>query len=242
MKEQTLSQHLQELKNRLIYCLLALLITFGLSYYFSHEIYDFLAKPLVSALAGQQDQKIIYTSLAEAFLTYFKLSFIAAFFFAFPFIALQFYLFLAPALYKNEKKFILKLMFFCPLLFILGAIMLYELVMPLAFKFFISFQNLNPDQSLPIELQTKISEYLGLIIKMIFAFGIAFQLPIFLICLVKFGIVTKDSLKKKRKYWIVIIFTIAAIITPPDIISQVTLALPMILLYEIAILILRKYD
>ena len=131
-------------------------------------------------------------------------------------------------------------MFFCPLLFLLGSIIVYKLVLPLAFKFFLSFQNLNPINSLPIELEAKIGEYLDLVMQMIFAFGIAFQLPIILICLVKFGILSVESLRKKRKYWIVIIFSIAAVITPPDVLSQVTLALPMILLYEIAIIISSK--
>ena len=125
-------------------------------------------------------------------------------------------------------------------LFLIGAVMVYYLVLPLAFKFFLSFQNLNPVGTLPIELEAKIGEYLDLIMQMIFAFGIAFQLPIILICLVKFGILSADGLKKKRKYWIVIIFAIAAVITPPDVLSQITLALPMILLYEIAIIISAK--
>ncbi|MFT6332811.1 MAG: sec-independent protein translocase protein TatC [Lentimonas sp.] len=238
MKEQTLSDHLKELKIRLIYCLAALLLAFALSYNFSSQIYNFLTQPLIASFENPLDQRIIYTNLTEAFFTYLKLSFLAAFFFTFPFIALQFYLFLAPALYKKEKKFTLNIIFFCPLLFILGSVMLYEIVLPLAFKFFISFQNLNPPEALPVELETKISEYLSLVTKMLFAFGFAFQMPIILICLVKFGVLSLESLKKKRKYWIVAIFTIAAIITPPDLISQITLALPMILLYEISIIIL----
>ena len=118
--------------------------------------------------------------------------------------------------------------------------MVYELVLPLAFMFFLSFQNFNPTNSLPIELEAKIGEYLDLVMQLIFAFGIAFQLPILLICLVKFGILSVDNLRKKRKYWIVIIFSVAAVITPPDVLSQILLALPMILLYEIAIIISSK--
>ena len=238
-KEQTLIEHLAELKKRLIYCLLVILIGFFLSYHFASHIYSFLLKPLADCLGGD-DKRIIYTNLTEAFLTYLKLSLFSALCFTFPFLALQFYLFIAPALYKTEKKYVLTILFFCPLLFFLGALMVYELVLPLAFKFFVGFQNFNPQNGLPIELEAKISEYLDLVMQLIFAFGIAFQMPIILICLVKFGILSVESLKKKRKYWIVIIFIIAAIITPPDVLSQFALALPMILLYEISIIISAK--
>ncbi|MCE3254793.1 MAG: Twin-arginine translocation protein TatC [Rickettsiaceae bacterium] len=236
-REQHITQHLIELKNRLIYCLVAVLVAFCFSYYFAQDIYSFLLQPLSEAFGSQDGKRIIYTNLTEAFLTYLRLSFLSALFFAFPFIALQLYLFIAPALYKREKKFILAILFFCPLLFLAGALLVYHMVMPLAFKFFLSFQNLNPTSGLPIELDAKIGEYLDLIMQLIFAFGIAFQLPIILICLVKFGILSVEGLKKKRKYWIVIIFAIAAVITPPDVLSQITLALPMILLYEIAIIV-----
>ncbi len=242
--EQTLTEHLIELKKRLIYCLLAILIGFCASYHFAENIYNFLLQPLAECLGGQNGynggQKIIYTNLTEAFLTYLRLSLLASVFFTFPFLALQFYLFIAPALYKKEKNFILAILFFCPSLFFLGALMVYKLVLPLAFKFFLSFQNFDPKNALPIELQAKISEYLDLVIQLIFAFGIAFQLPIILICLVKFGVLSVEGLKKKRKYWIVIIFVIAAVITPPDVLSQFSLALPMILLYEISIIISSK--
>lgn len=235
-KNLTLTQHLIELRQRLVSCILAFLICFGISYYFSANIYDFLLKPLAHQYGG----KIIYTGLTEAFATYLRLSMLSALFLSFPFIALQIYLFIAPALYKKEKKFILAILIFCPLLFLTGAVLVYNLILPLAFKFFLSFQNLSPHQSLPIELQAKIGEYLDLITQLIFAFGLAFQLPIILIFLVKFGILTVEGLKKKRKYWIVIIFAIAAVITPPDVLSQVALAVPMILLYEIAIIISSK--
>lgn len=235
-KHLTLTAHLIELRQRMVYSIVAFLICFGISYYFSAHIYNFLLQPLAHQYGG----KIIYTGLTEAFLTYLHLSLLSALFLSFPFVALQIYLFIAPALYKKEKKFILAILFFCPFLFLSGAILVYELILPLAFKFFLSFQNLNPDQSLPIELQAKIGEYLDLITHLIFAFGLAFQLPIILIFLVKFGILTVEGLKGKRKYWIVIIFAIAAVITPPDVLSQIALAVPMILLYEIAIIISSK--
>ncbi|MFT5703464.1 MAG: sec-independent protein translocase protein TatC [Rickettsiales bacterium] len=239
-EEQTLTQHLSELRNRLIYCLVAILLIFLACYHFSQNIYDFLLQPLLEIIGDGEGKRMIYTSLTEGFTTYLKLSFVSALFFAFPFIAIQFYLFIAPALYKKEKKFILAILIASPLLFLAGTIMVYEMILPLAFKFFVSFQNLNPINSLPIELEAKIGEYLSLVMQMVFAFGIAFQLPILLICLVKFGILSVESLRKKRRYWIVIIFAIAAVITPPDAISQIALAIPMILLYEISILISSK--
>ncbi|MFT6077177.1 MAG: sec-independent protein translocase protein TatC [Myxococcota bacterium] len=239
-KEQTIIEHLMEFKNRLIYCIIAVLMAFLISYYFSENIYEFLLRPLVEIFGENSDKRIIYTSLTEAFTTYLRLSFLSAIFFAFPFIAIQIYLFIAPALYKKEKKFILSVMIACPTLFFFGSMMVYEMVLPMAFKFFISFQSINPIGSLPIELEAKIGEYLSLIVWMVFAFGIAFQLPVLLICLVKFGILSVAGLRAKRKYWIVIIFAVAAIITPPDVISQIALAVPMILLYEISILISSK--
>jgi sec-independent protein translocase protein TatC len=240
-KNQTLTGHLTELRNRLIYCVIALLLCFAACYYFADQIYNFLLQPLQKAIANGE-KRMIYTSLLEGFLTYVKLSFTAAFFFAFPFIAAQFYLFLAPALYKKEKKFTLRLLFYCPFLFFLGASMVYFMVMPMAFEFFLSFENLNPQNGLPIELEAKISEYLSLITWLIFAFGIAFQMPLLIICLVKFGLISVQTLQQKRKYWIVIIFAIAAIITPPDILSQFALALPMMALYEMAILACLKIN
>ncbi len=240
LTEQTLVEHLKELKIRLIYCLLSILLGFFLSYHFAGEIYNFLLQPLQKCL-GEQEKRIIYTNLTEAFLTYVKLSLFCSIICTFPFLALQFYLFIAPALYKKEKKFILAILFFCPLLFFLGALMVYQVILPLAFKFFLGFQSLNPQNGFPIELEAKISEYLDLIIQLIFAFGLAFQLPIILIFLVKFGVLSVATLKKNRKYFVVIIFIIAAIVTPPDVLSQITLAVPMVLLYEISILISAKF-
>lgn len=236
-KNLTLTEHLIELRQRLVYCVITILIFFAISYYFAQTIYDFLLQPLSKEYGDSSDGKIIYTNLTEAFLTYLKLSLLSALFFSLPVIATQIYLFIAPALYKKEKRLILAVLIFCPLLFLAGAVLVYYLILPLAFKFFLSFQSLAPSQGLPIKLEAKISEYLDLIIQLIFAFGMAFQLPIVLVMLVRFGILSVEDLRKKRKYWIVIIFIIAAVITPPDVLSQISLALPMILLYEIAIIV-----
>ena len=244
----TLTQHLAELRQRLIYSLITLLIFFIISYLFAKDVYSFLLQPLLKAYqehSGNIDsesinKRIIYTGLAEAFITYIKLSFLTAVFFALPIIIVQFYLFIAPGLYKSEKKITLLILSACPVLFIIGAALAYYLVFPLAFKFFLSFESFDNQYSIPIELEARISEYLTISIQLIFAFGIAFQLPILLIFLVKAGVVKISTLKSKRKYWILVIFIIAAILTPPDIFSQIALALPMLLLYETAIIIASK--
>ena len=235
-----LKDHLIELRQRLIYSVLFFFIAFIISYFFSKEIYNFLLNPLIEIYGSNSDKRIIYTGLAEAFITYVKLAFLTALFFSAPFVITQFYLFIAPGLFKKEKKLILSLLIISPLLFLLGAILLYYFIFPLAFNFFVSFELSSTTDLIPIELEARISEYLALVTKLIFAFGVAFQLPILLIILVKIGFISVKSLKEKRKYWILLIFIVAAILTPPDIFSQIFLAIPMILLYEIAIFVSSK--
>jgi len=239
----SLQEHLVELKNRVIFCCIFLLFSFSVCYFFSTEIYQFLLKPLAESFGEQEGRRLIYTSPSEGFMTFTKVAFYASLFFSFPCFAIQFYLFLAPALFKKEKKLILSLLFFAPLLFLFGAALVYFFLLPLTLKFFLSFEikGLADHSQIPIQLETKISEYLDLIINLIFSFGIAFQLPFLLLFLIRFGFLTSDDLRKKRKYWIVIIFVIAAILTPPDVLSQISLAIPMVLLFEIVILIGNKY-
>ncbi len=238
----SLQQHLVELKNRIIFSLIFFSVAFCVCYFFSTQIYQFLLQPLADSFTSHENRRLIYTSPAEGFITFTKVAFYASLFFSFPFFAVQFYLFLAPALYKKEKKLILLLLFFAPLLFLFGAALAYYFLLPITFKFFLSFEfaGLAGHYQLPIQLETKISEYLNLVIDLIFSFGIAFQLPILLLFLIRFGFLTADDLRKKRKYWIVIIFIIAAILTPPDVLSQISLAIPMVLLFEIVILIGNK--
>lgn len=242
MNNQTLTTHLIELRQRLIYSISFLLISFIISYFFVENIYNFLLEPLAKTYGENNDKRIIYTSIGEAFITYIRLAFLSALFLSTPFFLTQFYLFLAPALYKKEKRVILPLLITSPLLFLIGAILLYYFVFPLAFKFFVSFEVLNNPTTLPIELEAKISEYLSFITTMVFGFGLAFQLPITLILLVKIGLLKVESLKSKRKYWVLLIFILAAILTPPDILSQISLAIPMLLLYEIAIVISARIE
>ena len=247
-KNITLTEHFIEIRRRLVYSILFFLLAFAVSYIFVEEIYAFLVKPLAEAYGANHHKRMIFTSLTEAFTTYIHLAFLTALFFSTPVFLSQLYLFIAPALYRNEKKIVLSLLISSPVLFFLGALLLYYFILPLAFKFFISFEMEGIGSQMPIELEARISQYLGLITELIFAFGMAFQLPIILILLVKIGLISVKSLKAHRKYWIVFIFVVAAILTPPDVLSQISLAIPMMLLYEIAIIISmritkkKKYD
>jgi sec-independent protein translocase protein TatC len=223
-------------------CVLLYVVIFAICYFFSKEIYHFLLQPFIDVSQNNQNRKLIYTSPTEAFMTYLKLSFYSSLFFSFPIFFAEIYLFLSPALYKNEKKNILFTLFFSSFLFLFGAIFCYFFILPMALKFFSSFENLSSinDSTLPILLETKISDYLNFTINLLFGFGIAFLSPILLLFLIKGGYVKVKDLRSKRRYWIVIIFILSAILTPPDILSQISLAILLIILFEIVIL-LGKY-
>lgn len=238
----TLQKHLEELRNRLIFSVIFFLITFCLCYFFFSEIYNFLLKSFADFSANHENRKLIYTSPSEAFTTYLKLSFYSSLFLCFPIFASQFYLFLAPGLYKNEKKNIIIILFSSSFLFLFGALIAYFFILPLAIEFFASFEIQGSAASLPIQLEARISEYLSLVLNLLFGFGIAFQLPILLLFLIRVGLLSVNDLKKKRRYWIVAIFIIAAVLTPPDVLSQISLAIPMILLFEIVILISKNIN
>ncbi len=238
----TLQKHLEELRGRLIFCVIFFVVTFCACYFFANEIYNFLLKPFAEFSSGNENRKMIYTSPAEAFTTYLKLSFYSSLFFCFPIFASQFYFFLAPGLYKNEKKNILTILFSSSFLFLFGASLAYFFILPLAIEFFASFEITSSAASLPIQLEARISEYLNLVLNLLFGFGIAFQLPIFLLFLIRVGLLSPSDLKKKRKYFIVAIFIIAAVLTPPDILSQISLAIPMIFLFEVVVLIGKNFN
>ena len=237
-KEMTLIDHLTELRKRLIWSFVYIIITFIICFYFANNLFAFLAKPLTNLLDTENGQGFIYTALQEAFFTELKIAFFFSLFFAFPLIAIQIWKFIAPGLYNNEKKAFLPFLIATPILFFAGGAMVYYLIAPLAWNFFLSYQNLN-SVGVPIRLEAKMGEYLALMMRFIFAFGLAFQLPIVLGLMAKVGIVTHNSLKKFRKYAIVIAFLSAAFLTPPDPFSQISLALPIIFLYEISIYIAK---
>jgi sec-independent protein translocase protein TatC len=237
--ESNLQFHLKELRQRAIFCVVFFVITFFLCYFLSDKIYQILLDPITEILKKTSNHKLIYTSPAEGFATFLKLSLYSSLFFSFPIFAAEFYLFLAPALYKKEKKIILSVLFFSPFLFLCGAILAYFFILPAAFEFFLSFENqgLNDPLAIPIQLETRISDYLNFVMNLIFGFGVSFQLPILLLFLIKIGFLSVNGLKHRRRYWIVMIFIVSAILTPPDVISQTCMAIPMILLLEIVILI-----
>ena len=265
-----LMEHLIEFRNRLVYSVLALLVAFILCYLVSEDLFAFLVRPLVEAMGDDvENRRMIFTGLHEAFFTYIKIAFFTAMFISFPIIATQIWIFVAPGLYKNEKKAFLPFLVVTPILFFLGGALAYEIVMPLAWKFLLSFES-NGDASLyaravaalieefpnlasylptpaepmalPIQSETRVSEYLSLSMKLIFAFGLCFQLPVLLTLLGRVGIVSSAGLKAKFKYSIVFAFIAAAILTPPDPLSQITLAIPIILLYALSIVSVRMVE
>ncbi|MBA8666687.1 twin-arginine translocase subunit TatC [Holosporaceae bacterium 'Namur'] len=241
-EKNNFSYHFVELKTRLFLCVITFVFFTLISYYFSEQIYGFLTKPLLEIYSPKAGRRLIFTNLTEAFFTYFKVACYCGFIFSFPFIAFQLYFFVAPGLYRKEKRTLIPIFFFIPILFFLGAATVYYFVIPMAWKFFLSFENVNSTEYLPVMLEAKISDYLDLTLEMIIGFGIAFQLPIIALLLAKAKVLKGSWLAVKRKYAVVVIFVVAAILTPPDVISQVLLAIPLLLLYEISIVICKVIE
>lgn len=235
--------HIIELRNRLIYSVLAFVVAFGVCFSFAEDIYGFLVAPLAEAYPDPSSRRMIYTGLAEAFLTYIKVGFFGAVFLSFPFTAFQLYRFIAPGLYKRERFVVLPFLLAAPVLFVAGAAMAYYLIFPAAWKFFIGFESaVGLHGGMPIMLEARVGEYLSLAMHVLIAFGVSFQLPVVLTLMAKAGFVTSAALKRGRRYAIVAVVVFAGVITPPDVFSQIGLSIPLYLLYELSIFSARLIE
>ncbi|MCF6322363.1 MAG: twin-arginine translocase subunit TatC [Rhizobiaceae bacterium] len=234
-----LIDHLIELRSRLMKAIVVIAIFFVVCFIFADDIFNFLVVPFERAAGEDTQIKLIYTAPQEYFFVQLKIALFGSLFIAFPVIATQIYKFVAPGLYKNERGAFLPFLVATPILFVMGSALVYLVVMPLAMGFFLTMQQTGGDGRATIELLPKVSEYLGLIMTLIFAFGLVFQLPVIITLLARVGLVTSEGLKSKRKYAVVAAFVAAVVLTPPDPISQLGLALPTLLLYEISILSAR---
>lgn len=244
---KALGTHLKELKRRIFLSIMFFVTAAILAFNYSKQMYMFIAHPLAqqsAALMGPRPQSaeitMIYTAMGEGFMVYLKLSLYAAIFASIPFWLFQLYKFIAPGLLKAEKRIVIPCFMLSPALFYLGAIFLYYVALPLLWKFFLGFQNLDSHQ-LNIVLYAKLSEYLSLILSLALAFGLSFQLPVVVLVLTSIGLIGPKQLRGKRKYAVVLIFILAAIATPPDVVSQVCLAIPLLILYELSILLSKAF-
>ncbi|MGY8959417.1 MAG: twin-arginine translocase subunit TatC [Alphaproteobacteria bacterium] len=228
--------HLVELRRRLTWSVVAFFVLFFVSFYFAGAVFDFLVQPLRDLWVGEPSRRLIFTALHEKFFTEIKIAFFVAAFLSFPIVSNQIWAFVAPGLYRNEKKAFLPFLIATPVLFFIGGAFVYYVVLPVAWEFFAGYEQAAEDGKLAIQLEPKVDQYLSLVMQLIFAFGLSFELPVVLTLLAKVGIVDAQGLRKQRRYAIVVAFVAAAVLTPPDPISQLGLAIPIIILYEISII------
>lgn len=232
--------HLLELRTRLLKVMVVFAAAFGLAYWASDRIYAFLTRPLLDVLGADSGRRMIYTGLQEAFVTHLKLSLFAALFICLPIALNQVWKFIAPGLYQHERKTMRPFLLLTPVLFLAGAALAFYGVFPLAWEFFVGFETAAPAAGgMAVELEARVSEYLSLVIQLIIVFGLSFELPLCLMLLGRAGLVDADGLAAFRKHAIIATFAVAALITPPDIISQIALGVPVLLLYEISIVLVR---
>jgi len=229
------TQHLEELRWRIVYCFIAVVVGSAICYFFKERIFEILMTPLLQALSAQEGQKLIYTAPHEAFMTYLKVALLAGIGLAVPVILYQFWAFVAPGLYEHERRYLLPIVFLSSLFFLGGALFGYFIVFPFGFKFFVSFAN----ESITPMISTK--EFLSFAARLLVAFGVVFELPILTFFLTKMGLVTADFLRRWRKYAIVLVFVVAAVLTPPDVFTQSLMAVPLIILYETSVFIARIF-
>jgi sec-independent protein translocase protein TatC len=230
-----LLDHLVELRQRLIYAAIAFVIAFIACFLLEKYIFNFLAQPLANLLLKETGRRFIYTGLTEVLFTQIKVALFGAAMLSFPIVASQIWMFVAPGLYKNERSAFLPFLIATPILFVTGAAFLYYVMMPFAWRFFLSYEAPGGAGTLPVQLEARVSEYITLVMKLIFAFGLSFELPVLLTLLIRANIISAASLVSKRRYAIVGVFIFAAVVTPPDPVSQISLAIPLLLLYESSI-------
>jgi sec-independent protein translocase protein TatC len=241
-KKMPLLEHLVELRRRLLLSAVGFILAFFICFYFAQDMFNFLAAPLAEYFHDAAGRRFIYTDLTEPFFTNVKLAAFGALCISFPIIAGQIYAFVAPGLYKNERQAFLPFLVATPFMFVVGAAFFYYVLLPYAIKFFAGFEQPAGPDILPVQMENKVGEYIGFVMTLIFAFGLCFELPVLLSLLARVGLVTSQGLKAKRRYAIVIVFLVAAVVTPPDVFSQVSLALPILALYEISIILAKMIE
>ncbi len=227
--------HFRELRNRLILCFIFLISIFIISFFYSEKITNILTFPLYDAVGEKENKRMIFTGLPEVFVSYLKISLFSSFLVSFPFFIIQMSLFISPALYKKEKKFFIPLFYSIPFLFYIGVLFSYFFLIPIIWDFFVSFENLKSSNYFSIELESKFNEYIRLTMYLLFSTGFAFLFPIFLLLLAKLKIINSEILRNNRKYYFIGILIFGAVFTPPDIISQLGIAIPLFIFFELSI-------